>query len=532
MNPEDVNPDDQTSYDLLPYDSHPYERTHPDHLASMAALFGMEPTDPAECRVLELGCASGGNLIPMAVSLPHSSMLGIDLSTKQIEEGQKQIASIGLGNVELQARSILDFGPEDGRFDYIVCHGVYSWVDRGVQDQIMRICQECLTPGGVAYISYNTNPGWYMRGMVRQMMCYHARQFEEPEQQVQQARALLDFLINSCPDSDPTYQALLTRELEIIRGRQDSYLFHEHLEEVNEPLFFFEFMERAEQFGLRYLCEVQLSEMVARNISPEVEETLARLQVGLIHSEQYLDFLRNRTFRRTLLCRDDVELNREIGPAQVRSLRFCSPIQPTSQTPNPNAPVEEGFSLPSGGHTAAISSPVMKRALTVLGRSWPQTHTVKSLVSAAHEQADEIVVRDADKMENDLHEVAGLLLELFSRDMVEMRYSPIRFSPEAGEKPLASPLARHQAADSPWVTNLRHEMTQLGDLGRRLLPALDGEHDRAALHGVVREQLESGELKVEQKGRPLLECDDADAVIGKLVDQELRHLAAAALLFQ
>ena len=77
------------------------------------------------------------------------------------------------------------------------------------------------------------------------MMCYHARQFQDPQTQVQQARALLDFLIDAGPVGDDQYHALLRRELEIVRGRQDSYLFHEHLEEDNDPLFFQEFIERA-----------------------------------------------------------------------------------------------------------------------------------------------------------------------------------------------------------------------------------------------------------------------------------------------
>jgi SAM-dependent methyltransferase len=172
--------DQLTSYDELPYDSHPYERTHPDNLATHAQIFGMQPTDPAQCRILELGCASGGNLIPMAVSLPGSELVGIDLSKRQIADGLQTIDALNLENIRLQAVSILDFELDGSTFDYILCHGVYSWVDHDVQDRIMQICCEALSPQGVAYISYNTNPGWYMRHLVWLLFCYHARLFESP----------------------------------------------------------------------------------------------------------------------------------------------------------------------------------------------------------------------------------------------------------------------------------------------------------------------------------------------------------------
>src|SRR5207247_7326990 len=125
-------------------------------------------TAPLECcRVLEIGCASGGNLLPMAEALPEASFLGIDLSERQINEGQQAIAALGLGNVELRHLNVLEIGPDFGLFDYIVCHGVYSWVPPVARDKILEVCRKNLAPNGVAYVSYNTLPGWHMRGMIR-----------------------------------------------------------------------------------------------------------------------------------------------------------------------------------------------------------------------------------------------------------------------------------------------------------------------------------------------------------------------------
>ena len=89
------------SYDTVPYTSLPYSGTHPDRLCTIGRLFGMQPAHPTSCRVLELGCASGGNLLPMAEMLPNSEFVGIDLSQRQIEEGRENIEELGIGNLRL-----------------------------------------------------------------------------------------------------------------------------------------------------------------------------------------------------------------------------------------------------------------------------------------------------------------------------------------------------------------------------------------------------------------------------------------------
>ena len=103
-----------TSYDLIPYVSKAYSQSHPDRLAAIATLAGLRPVPVVSCRVLELGCAAGGNLIPMAVALPGSTFLGIDLSSKQIDEGKRLVAELGLKNIELTRKDIQELGPDAG----------------------------------------------------------------------------------------------------------------------------------------------------------------------------------------------------------------------------------------------------------------------------------------------------------------------------------------------------------------------------------------------------------------------------------
>src|SRR5690349_11473960 len=95
-----------TSYDEIPYDSKPLYSTHPDCLATAGRLRGLTPAPASNCRVLELGCGTGGNLIPMAHSLPGSKFVGIDLSGRQIAAGQGLCRRLDLTNIDLRETSI------------------------------------------------------------------------------------------------------------------------------------------------------------------------------------------------------------------------------------------------------------------------------------------------------------------------------------------------------------------------------------------------------------------------------------------
>jgi cyclopropane fatty-acyl-phospholipid synthase-like methyltransferase len=135
-------------YDSVPYDSHPFPQTAVEHLEALAYMFGLDAPRPEHARVLELGCASGGNLIPFASRHSEATALGIDLSTVQISQGVDAIRLSGLANVTLRAFDIAAIDASFGQFDYIVCHGVYSWVPPEVQDAILRVCSENLAPNG------------------------------------------------------------------------------------------------------------------------------------------------------------------------------------------------------------------------------------------------------------------------------------------------------------------------------------------------------------------------------------------------
>jgi methyltransferase-like protein/SAM-dependent methyltransferase len=521
-----------STYDDMPYDSHPFAQTHPDRLATVATLFGLNPPRLERCRVLELGCAAGGNLIPMALSLPRATFLGIDLSHRQVADGRATVQALGLKNVSLQHLSILDVGANWGPYDYIICHGVYSWVPPEVQDKILTICRQNLAPGGVAYVSYNTYPGWHLRSMIRRMMLYHASRFHETYLRVQQARALLDFLVESAGEQDTPYAGILKSELELLRSCQDGYLFHEHLEEFNEPLYFYEFIDRVAAKGLQYLGEADVSVMVPGHFSPGVQEVLQRLSPDTIHLEQYMDFLRKRMFRQTLLCHKHFTPSYKLCAEQLTAFHVASPARSLSETPDIRSPAPEQFRGP-GGVTMTVRDPLMKAAVVHLSQVWPRAVLFEQLCQAARRLLGAVPVRPETLQEHDAERLGKALLSIYtgaSSGLIEFHLHPPQPVVELSPRPCASPLARLQAAQGHPVTTLRHNTCVLPEFDRQLLCLLDGSRDRSALLDALAELAAQDVLVVYEDGEPVTAGQSIRRHLADALEQQLPGLARRALL--
>lgn len=512
-----------TSYDEFPYESNPFAWTHPDRLATIALLFGLQGPPVDRCRVLELGCASGGNLIPMAVGLPQSRFVGLDLSRRQIADGQAVVNALKLANIELTCQNIEEVDADLGPFDYIICHGLYSWVTPAVQDKILQICARHLAPNGVACVSYNTYPGWYVRRMVRDILCYQAKQFPDLRERVPQARAFLNFLAQSVTAPEGSvYSSLLRGAAEAFRQRADFHLLHEYLEEVNEPLFFHEFVDRAAAKGLQYLADAGFVMVLPGTLPPGVEQTLGNLAPDRLHREQYLDFLTNQAFRRSLLCRQHMAIRTLPQPETLTALHVASAAWPLS------AP--ERFRAPDG-RTVTVSDPVLQAALLHLSAAWPEAVPFAELRTASGSRLgwDAECGQDPAKPAGGARNLEGLLLNAYLADLVELHVCPPRCVRTVGARPVASPLARYQAGAGTRVTNLRHETSVLDPLERHLVRLLDGSRQRADLIDALVGLVAQGVLGVDKDG-VRLSPSEVSSFLEHALDQHLAQLARRSLL--
>jgi len=506
---------ESTSYDRVPYESFPFSETHPERLAVSAHLFGIQAPPLTDCSVLELGCAAGGNLIPMAVSMPDARFVGVDLSAVQVAQGQKIIDDLGLGNIRLIAGSITDIDASLGQFDYILCHGVYSWVPDAVQDKILQICGTQLCDDGVAYVSYNTLPGWRMRGMIRDLMRYHAMQFDDPGQRVAQARAILDFLAKWIPSENNAYGMMLQTELKGLKNAADYYILHEHLEDINEPIYFHEFARRAGAHGLQYLAEANFASMLASNFPAEVSQTLATIASDVIRQEQFIDFMRNRTFRQTLLVNGHHAVDRSVAPARVVDLWVSASLAPVQPGADLGSTQEALFQRADGGRVVT-PNPVTKAALTLLSQHWPARFSFTELLTRATVLLGPTTRMSANNTLTPVEVLSSDLLQCFTAGLLEFHPGPAPFAVRPGNRPEVSPLARWQARQGyPYVTNLRHEITLVDSDAAHLIRLIDGTRT------------------VDDIRSELLQCRDpkADGAPTRAqVETQLDNLGKAALL--
>jgi len=509
-----------TSYEEIPYANDPYRSSHPDQLATVAILSGLAPEPVNCCRVLELGCARGGNLIPMALGLPQSYFVGIDSSPGQITEAHALIEAMGLSNIVVESRSILDIDSGFGTFDYIICHGTFSWVPADVQDKILEIFARNLSPSGIAYVSYNTYPGWHVRGLVREMMCYHARKYDRPADRAAQARSLLQFMTTSASALDPIYGGLLKEELDCIRHRPDSYLLHDHLETVNDPVYFHELIDRAGSKGLQFVSEVQGSLIAPESLPYRVAEGLRQLSKDHLEFEQFVDFVINRKFRQSVLCHSGVPLRRTVSSEGLDRFYVAS------RHPRPQVAVPF-----RNGHFLGV-------ALGHLNEIWPLSVSFPSLLQAVGNRVGTVATAEnAPLGSREASDLRSDLLRCYSLKLVELNILPPSFVVEISEKPIASTLARLQAAVGNTVTNLRHEAGQLGDFGRSVLGWLDGTHDRQAILSLLIQSVKAGRLTVPRTeptvgGQPVGRERPLEVVLEELLDRCLKKFARFALFVE
>jgi SAM-dependent methyltransferase len=467
-----------TAYDTVTYPGSAFPQTHPDRLATIAALHGLAPAPPALCRVLELGCGHGANLIPMAYVLPGSTFLGLDAAGSAIAQGRAQIEALGLSNVALLHADLLDVR-DLGTFDYVIAHGLYSWVPPNVQERILAIAAEALAPEGVAYVSYNALPGCHVRNALRQMMRWHVRGIEDPAERIGQARGFVRFLGEAAPPR-PVFSAILAETLEHQGKQPDAVLFHDDLAEVNDPLLFVDFVERAGRHGLTFLSEADYCEMSIWD--PESPAGRFLLEIGsenVVLQQQYRDFLIFRLFRQTLLCRAEAPLVRDPDPSRLRSLHVGANTRPASAAPDVVSDAPERF-LAERERELTTPHPLSKAAFLELGSIWPRWIPMQELFAAARARISAAGGRPVT--EEDETRLLRFLLSSYLADVAELRTTPCNFVTDASERPRASALARLQARTAAEVTSLRHATVRLEDpLVRRLLQLLDGTRDRTQI---------------------------------------------------
>jgi methyltransferase-like protein/2-polyprenyl-3-methyl-5-hydroxy-6-metoxy-1,4-benzoquinol methylase len=523
-------------YDEVLYAGYPFPQTHPDRLATLASLFGLNPAPVSNCRVLELGCGDGANLVPMAFGLPQSRFIGIDLAARSIALGQAKVAELKLENIDLRCCDIMAVDGALGEFDYIIAHGVYSWVAGAVRDRLLAVCREHLAPEGVAYVSYNAYPGYHLRDLVREMMAFHIRDISEPQERIKQALALLKFLLMKFPTESEAqadlYGALLKEELERMSNyRRREQIYHDELEPANTPVYFHQFIAHAAEHGLQYLAEADFFDMQDHVFPSRVRDILGQFSAEhLILKEQYLDFLKCRTFRQTLLCRQGLQIDRSLNPERLATFYLESVAQPASPQPDLQPKVVEEFRGPKGA-MLQTDHPLAKAALLRLSEVSPCSLHFNELLAEARSRIGPHSSGTEPVMNDEARTAAEILLEAYRSGLVQLHVHAPGFVLESGERPVVSRLARWQAGQGPVVTTLLHTSIEVRDtIGLQMLRLLDGTHDRAALCDELLDFVQQYGPFKGPDGVPVSDPQEIRRILTGEIEQNLRKIARMGLL--
>jgi methyltransferase-like protein/2-polyprenyl-3-methyl-5-hydroxy-6-metoxy-1,4-benzoquinol methylase len=522
----------RADYDATPYTSNSFPQSAPGQLAAIAYLFGLETPEVATARVLEIGCAGGGNLVPFAAAHPKARVVGLDLSQVQVDQGRTRMRALGLNNLELLAGDIarMNLGSL-GQFDFIIAHGVYSWVPPEVQEALLSAFRRLLAPEGVAYISYNAYPGWKSKEILRDAMLLASGASVTPEEKVRNARRMFDFLEEVTP-ADGALARILAESRAHAIGYGDSYLLHDELETFNSPCYFYEMLGRAGAHGLAYLAEAHPEAMIPANYGPKVAEYLLDKCGGVqVLVEQYLDFVVNRSFRESLLVHAERAPQIRYNPdrSRYRRLHIAAQVPPADgQTRLDHSRQDYRY---SDGATLFTNDPGIKAALDALTARWPWTQSRQELVDTVRAR---LVTAGFNPRDNLPDHLDGLLEVLILQGQARFRLDPVL--PESAQAPLRLEETARRMAEltrgesnastfNPW-----HETLILSPVDRHLLPLLDGTRDRNALLEALLAIDRENPIGIEQDGKQVSGEAELRDALAEHIDAMPQRLAEMMLV--
>lgn len=520
-------------YNRVPYPGSVIAAAQIRRLESIGTLFHLQPASCATARVLELGCGSGENLAAQALTHPRVRFVGCDASATAITAAQELAGTLGLSNVEFRCQDLREVDAGWGTFDYILCHGVFSWVGPDARQRILTIVRDRLAANGIGYVSYNTMPGWHLRGVVRDLICHHAGGFDEPGQVIAQARAIVGLAAEAQRNDDP-YSKLIREEYYFLSRAPDGYLYHEMLEEHNEAFYFHEFVDQIESAGLRYLGDAELSQMFTWDLPAAARSFLE--EMPLPEREQYLDFLRGAAFRRSLVCHAEAHVDWQLD---YRTLgRFCVALSAEARLEI----ISAGDAEPPPGalgcckqaslitNSCGLSS---DESLTVAALCYLNDHRpefvpvamlkqrlLRDLSDGASGTASAPELRPNSEQASD--RLLRFLLDAVTAGALEATLSAPRVTSRISDRPTASLFARHEARRGRTVTNEWQQPIQLTDASRFVVTLLDGSRDRSQLIAAVGEELKAERISLS----PLDQADDDESFINVV----LNRLAQLAML--
>jgi methyltransferase-like protein/trans-aconitate methyltransferase len=476
------------SYDDLPYDSMAFDYTQPEHVAAIGILMGMQVPELSKARILEIGCASGGNLVNFAAKHADAYCLGVDISKKQIDDGRAFVAACGITNLHLEAMDIRDLPDDTPKFDFIICHGVLAWVPEDVQHGILASIQSLLSQQGIAYISYNVYPAWHAMEVGRHLMYRATAHLDNPNDKLRVAEEAIQVFANQANNTpDRPIAQLLKERIKKLENSPRYYIYHEYLEPCNSPFYFRDFVALCAGHKLQYLADTTFAAMFLDSYGEQTDAVkwIRANARNRYDEEEYMDYLSGRTFRRSLMVHNDVQLNLAIQPERLNLLNVYSNFQLATQQPKDgntrfNRYDNENINL-------NLSDPFSVAVMTELSLRIPHPIDLPSLLMLVWKRCGEDfnLKKDHDIVTG-LNHLASFLLNLMKKEVVQVYFQPLVINSQLSDKPVAWRVAQVQASmGQVLLSNFYCKMIQSDSVMNAVIALATGENSLATIKQTV-----------------------------------------------
>ena len=445
--------------------SHP--SADPAVTAVAARLGGLDVANPARASVLEIGCAAGHNLLPLAARWPDSRFTGIDFSKPAILEARETARFAGLSHVEFIETDLSTFDPGDEMdYDFIIVHGVYSWVSEEVRHALLKFCATRLSAAGCVVISYNTLPGWSLRKTLVELTSAIAAS-PAVEAIGNSPEEILGYLATATGNRTP-YARHLTAVLHDLFGKGDEILPFDDFSPINEPCTFQQFTHRAKQHGLHYLGESQLTDNFPSSLAPEAACLLKPFAGDPFVLQQMIDVLTNRTFRSALLCRSDAVLVEKISASTTLRFSVGMPHEVEHEA-------DQVCIVSRGGEVLArFDKPLAIAFFSALSKSKPHSRPAQELFS------------QMGNPEEDEPELARLIIDSAEKGLVLLHDGIPPFDSEIPDFPDLGLLRLMAVRKAQALVDVYHAPHRLEEGQRQIAALMDGSRSIAELEALAK----------------------------------------------
>lgn len=341
------------------YTSHYYAELAPPHLDFVALSAGVMPPDREQgrFRYCELGCGNGMSTNILAACHPNAEFVGIDFMPVHIANCRKIAKRAGLKNVKFHELSFGDACKENfGQFDYIVAHGIYSWITPENRQEMVEFFRRFLAPGGLVYLSYNCYPGWLPISPVQKLVNEFAKTLRGPSPQ--RARKGFDFAAELVAKNATTFHVLPGAKQQIDRapGQPPNYLAQEYLNEAWYPLYVTDVMRELAGAKLEYAASATLAENDFRFLVNDDLAAIIREQPTEELRQLVKDIASHARFRRDIYTRG----GRRLSGLDQRQLLAERMVTLTK------APETISYKVEHLGRSVGFDTPIARKVVAAL----------------------------------------------------------------------------------------------------------------------------------------------------------------------